>query len=117
MKYEYNGDGLRTKMIDGTGTTTYTYDILDRLVKTTNGHGNTTAYEYDLGSNQIKLTYPNNNLITRAYDSNGGLQSVTDWSGNTTSFAYDPNSNLRPRHFPKALASKTKAPTTRQIRR
>ncbi len=109
VKYEYNGDGLRTKMIDGTGTTTYTYDILDRLVKTTNGHGNTTAYEYDLGSNQIKLTYPNNNLITRAYDSDGRLQSVTDWSGNTTSFAYDPNSNLTTTTFPKGTGEQDKS--------
>jgi RHS repeat-associated protein len=108
VKYEYNGDGERTKTIDGTGTTTYTYDILDRLVKTTNGHGNIAAYEYDVDSNQIKLTYPNNNLITRAYDSAGRLQSVTDWAGNTTTFAYNPNSDLTTTTFPKGTGEQDK---------
>ncbi len=108
VKYEYNGDGERTKMIDGTGTTTYTYDIIDRLVKTTNGHGNIAAYEYDLNSNQIKLTYPNNNLITRTYDNAGRLQSVTDWSGNTTTFAYNPNSDLTTTTFPKGTGEQDK---------
>jgi RHS repeat-associated protein len=108
VKYEYNGDGVRTKMIDGTGTTTYTYDTLDRLVKTTNGHGNIAAYEYDLNSNQIKLTYPNNNLITRTYDNTGRLQSVTDWSGNTTTFTYNPNSDLTTTTFPKGTGEQDK---------
>ncbi len=108
VKYEYNGDGERTKMIDGTGATTYTYDILDRLVKTVNGHGNIAAYEYDLNSNQIKLTYPNNNLITRTYDNAGRLQSVSDWSGNTTTFAYNPNSDLTTTTFPKGTGQQDK---------
>ncbi|HTU80074.1 MAG TPA: DUF6531 domain-containing protein, partial [Solirubrobacteraceae bacterium] len=34
VKYEYNGDGDRTKMIDGSGESTYTYDQLDRLEET-----------------------------------------------------------------------------------
>jgi RHS repeat-associated protein len=108
VKYEYNGDGERTKMTDGTGTTTYIYDILDRLVKSTNGHGNIAAYEYDLNSNQIKLTYPNNNLVTRTYDNAGRLQSVSDWSGNTTTFAYNPNSDLTTTTFPKGTGEQDK---------
>jgi hypothetical protein len=31
VTYEYNKDSDRTKMTDGTGTITYTFDQLDRL--------------------------------------------------------------------------------------
>ena len=108
VKYECDADGNRTKMIDGTGTTTYVYDLLGRLVQSTNGHGDTVGYEYDLASEQTKLTYPGGNMLTRAYDSLGRMQSVTDWAKNTTTFGYDPNSNLKTTTFPKATGDQDK---------
>jgi RHS repeat-associated protein len=108
VKYEYDADGNRVKMTDGTGTTTYTYDLLDRPVQSTNGHGDKTGWEYDLAGQQTKLTYPNGNLITRAYDKAGRLQSVTDASKNTTTFVYDPNSNLTTVVFPKGTNEQDK---------
>ncbi len=108
VKYEYDADGNRTKMIDGTGTTTYVYDVLDRLVSSTDGHGEGVAYEYDLAGNQTKLTYPSGNLLTRAYDNAGRLQSVTDWLKNTTTFAYNANSDLITTTLPKATGVQDK---------
>ncbi len=78
VKYEYDADGNRIEMADGTGTTTYTYDTLDRPVHNTDGHGNKTGWEYDLAGQQTKLTYPNGTQVTRTYDNTGRLQSVTD---------------------------------------
>jgi RHS repeat-associated protein len=104
VKYEYNGDGERTKMIDGTGTTTYEYDQLDRLTATKDGHGDTTGYEYDLANEQTKLTYPNGKVIEREYDKAGRLKSTTDWSKNTTKFAYDADSDLTATTFPSATS-------------
>ena len=100
VKYEYDADGNRTKIIDGTGETTYTYDQLDRLVKTKDGHGDTTAYEYDLANEQTKITYPNGKTVSRAYDNAGRLHSVTDWLANTTTFSYNPDSDLTTTTFP-----------------
>jgi RHS repeat-associated protein len=108
VKYEYDADGNRVGMTDGTGKSTYTYDILDRLVQSTDGNGDTVGYEYDLTGRQTKLTYPGGNMLTRAYDSDGRLQSVTDWLKNTTAFAYDPNSNLVKTTFPKATGGQDK---------
>jgi RHS repeat-associated protein len=102
VKYEYNGDGLRTQMTDGTGTTTYKYDPLDRLVSTTDGHSDTVGYEYNAANEQTKITYPNGKAITREYDNAGRLKAVTDWQGNTTSFAYDADSDLTATIFPSA---------------
>jgi RHS repeat-associated protein len=108
VKYEYDADGNRIKMTDGTGKTSYTYDQLDRLTASTDGHGDSTGYAYDLASNQTKLTYPSGSLVTRAYDNAGRLQSVTDPSKNTTTFAYNPNSDLITTRFPKGTGEQDK---------
>ncbi len=46
VKYEYDADGDRTSMVDGTGTASYTYDQLDRLTESKDGHGDKASYEY-----------------------------------------------------------------------
>ena len=66
-------------MTDGTGTTTYDYDQLDRLIESKDGHGDTTGYEYNLANEQTKITYPNGKAVERAYDKAGRLEEVTDW--------------------------------------
>ncbi len=101
VEYEYDADGNRIKMVDGTGTSTYHYDELNRLTEATNGHGDSTAYEYDLAGNQTKITYPSGKSVERSFDADRRLQSVKDWLGNTTSFAYDPDSNLTSITFPE----------------
>ena len=88
-------------MTDGTGTTSYTYDELDRLTKTEDGYGNKISYEYNLDNEQTKITYPNNKSITRSYDNDGRLQKVTDWSSRATTFAYDPDSDLKTTTYPE----------------
>ncbi|HTU79114.1 MAG TPA: RHS repeat-associated core domain-containing protein, partial [Solirubrobacteraceae bacterium] len=100
VKYEYNGDGDRTKMIDGSGESTYTYDQLDRLEETKDGHGETIKYEYNLDNQPTTITYPNGKAVSRTYDEDDRLETVKDWLENTTSFAYDPDSNLEKITYP-----------------
>jgi YD repeat-containing protein len=102
IRYEYNKDGDRTKMTDGTGTTTYTYDQLDRMAESENGHKEIVKYEYNLGNEQTKITYPNTKAIERAYDKDARLEKVTDWSSNVTKFTYNPDSELATIAFPGA---------------
>jgi RHS repeat-associated protein len=102
IKYEYNKDGDRTKMTDGTGTTTNTYDQLDRMTESENGHKEISKYEYNLGNQQTKITYPNGKAVERAYDKDGRLEKITDWSSNITKFAYNPDSELATIAFPTA---------------
>jgi RHS repeat-associated protein len=105
VKYEYDKDGERTVATDGTGTSKYTYDQLDRLTETENGHKEKVSYEYDLANEQTKITYPNSKALTRAYDKDGRLEKVTDWLEHTTQFAYDPDSNLATTTFPTGTSS------------
>jgi RHS repeat-associated protein len=100
VKYEYDKDGDRTAITDGTGTTTYTYDQLDRLTETENGHKEKAKYEYNLANEQTKITYPNGKAVTRAYDKDGRLEKVTDWLEHTTKFSYDRDSDLISTTFP-----------------
>jgi RHS repeat-associated protein len=108
VKYEYNKDGDRTKMTDGTGTTKYEYDQLDRLTESENGHKEVSKYEYNLGNKQTKITYPNSKAVTRGYDKDERLEKVTDWLEHTTKFAYDPDSDLTTTSFPSETKDEDK---------
>jgi RHS repeat-associated protein len=107
-KYEYDKDGDRTAMTDGTGTSKYTYDQLDRLTETETGHKDKTKYEYDLANEKTKITYPNAKSVTRAFDKDGRLEKVTDWSSNVTKFTYDPDSDQATTVFPTATTNEDK---------
>jgi RHS repeat-associated protein len=104
VKYGYNADGDRTTMEDGTGTTGYEYDQLDRLTKTKDGHGNTVSYEYDLANEQTKITYPNGKVVEREYDKAGRLKNTTDSSKNVIKFSYDADSDLTATVFPSGTS-------------
>ncbi|HSZ13812.1 MAG TPA: RHS repeat-associated core domain-containing protein [Solirubrobacteraceae bacterium] len=100
VTYEYNADGLRTKMKDGTGTSIYTYDQLDRLTEAENGNKEIVKYEYDLANHQTKITYPSGKAVTRAFDKDGRLEKVTDWLSHATTFAYDQDSDPKATVYP-----------------
>jgi len=105
VSFQYDADGQRKQMVDGTGTTTYNFDSLHRLTQNTNGAGAQVGYAYDLVGNITKLTYPGGNFVTRAYDAAGRLASVTDWMNNTSKFAYDSNGNIVTQSYPNGVVA------------
>jgi RHS repeat-associated protein len=108
VKYEYDKDGDRIKMVDGTGTTKYTYDVLDRLTETENGNKEKVKYEYNLANEPTKITYPNAKAVERAYDKDGRLEKVTDWNKKETKLSYDPDSDLITTTFPSETKDEDK---------
>jgi len=102
---EYDADGNRTELYDGTGFSTYAYDSLNRMTSTTDGNGSTVSYEYDLAGHVVGVTYPNDKKVARAYDPAGNLTSVEDWLGHTTKFAYSADSNLEKELYPNGVVS------------
>ena len=108
VEYEYNKDGDVTVMKDGSGTTKYSYDQLDRTTETENGHGEVIKHEYNLGNELTKITYPNGKAVTRTYDNDGRLEKVTDWLEHTTKFSYDPDSDLATTAFPTGTEDEDK---------
>ncbi|HWY17350.1 MAG TPA: RHS repeat-associated core domain-containing protein [Solirubrobacteraceae bacterium] len=108
VKYEYDADGDRTKMVDGTGTTKYTYDQLDRLAESENGHKEVVKYEYNLANQQTKITYPSTKSVTRVFDKAGRLEKITDWLSNITKFNYNADSNQTATVFPTGTSNEDK---------
>src|SRR3990172_8180834 len=77
-------------MVDGTGTTTYTPDALNRLASVTFPGSRTVAYGYDALGNRTSITYPGgSDEVAYAYDEAHNLVSVTDWNDAETVYAYD----------------------------
>jgi YD repeat-containing protein len=98
---KYDGNGHRKSMTDGTGTSTWTYDSLNRLTSSQDGAGYQVTYGYDLKSQLTSITYPGQSSgVIRTYDDAGRLSTVKDWLKNTTGFGYDADSNLTAETFP-----------------
>ncbi len=72
-----------------TYTTTYEYDVLNNLKKTTDNSGNQTTITYDSLSRKTAMTDPDMGTWSYAYDLNDNLTSQTDAKSQTISFTYD----------------------------
>lgn len=95
VTFAYDANGTRTKMVDGTGTTTYTYDAFNEMTGETNGASKAIAYAYDADGNTTGITYPAaTKAVTRAFNNEGRLTGVTDPMGQTTTFTYDADGDL-----------------------
>jgi RHS repeat-associated protein len=105
VTYKYDKDGNVTEMTDGTGTTTKTYDQLDRLTEVKNGKSEVAKYKYDIGNQQTELTYPNGETVKRAFDKAGRLEKVTDWLGKETTFTYNRDSQVKATTFPATTSN------------
>jgi RHS repeat-associated protein len=105
LGFTYTADGLRSSMSDATGTSQYTYDSLNRLMKVVNGANQETDYGYDSASNLTTLTYPaigsgSTVQVQRTYDAVNRMTDVIDWNGNDTHFTYDADGNLSGQTYP-----------------
>jgi RHS repeat-associated protein len=107
VSYTYNTRGLRASMSDGTGTTTYGYDSLDRLRVIRQGNGGAVDYGYDLANNLTSIQYPASGdgyrrVITRTFDIANRMETLNgpDHGGPNTgsrllaTFGYDGDDNL-----------------------
>jgi RHS repeat-associated protein len=92
-------------MTDGTGTTSYSYDALNRLTSQTNGAGQSVAYGYDLKGDPTSITYPNGKTVSRSYDAAGRLTRITDWLGHSTTFTPDADSNTAGVAYPNGITA------------
>jgi RHS repeat-associated protein len=96
----YDGNGHRLTMTDGTGASSWGWDSLNRIVSYQNGNGAQVKWAYNLRNLVTTVTYPGSLNVTRGYDSAGRWTSVQDWNNSTTTFGYDADSNLTTETFP-----------------
>jgi len=98
----YDADGQRLSMTDGTGTSTWGWDSLHRMVSYQNGNGAQVQWVYNLRNLATTIIYPGPLNVVPGYDNAGRWTSVQDWNSNTTTFGYDADSNLTTETFPAA---------------
>ncbi len=108
----------KTRALDGT-TISYTRDFRGNPLTMTDEGGHTTSYEYDLVGNLRKTTFPdgdalpdNNPFTTRTYDVLNRLASVTDENGHITRYAYDLQGNVTTTTFAYGTTEETSTTTT-----
>jgi RHS repeat-associated protein len=91
VSYAYDANGNRTSMVDGTGTSGYTYNTFDELTSLTNGGGQAVSYTYNDNGQTTGVTYPlgagaswaATPTVSFTYDDAGLLTAVTDFNGDT----------------------------------
>ena len=95
VDYVYDLAGKIQQVSDPTGTYSFAYDNLGRLIGTTTtysflpGHNFQNAYTYDAASNRQSLTAPDNSITTYGYDTLNRLNGMANsWAG-SFGFSYD----------------------------
>ncbi len=99
--YAYDPVGRRISLVDGTGTSTWTYDTFGEVVAQKQGSGAVVGYGYDENGDRTSVTYPGRSTpLTRTFDDASRLATVTDWNGNKTAFGYNADSHLLTTSYP-----------------
>ena len=104
-QYVYGWNGLLASVREyyKTGaynTTSYQYDLTGNLVKETDANGKVTTYQYDDLNRLTKTTYPDTTYGTKTYDNDGNLKSLTDPKGDKIAYSYDALNRLTTITYP-----------------
>lgn len=98
VQFAYSPTGQRTQMVDASGTTSYAYDIRDRLVTKATPQG-TLAYTWNPvgGLTTIQSSNAGGTSVSYDYDELNRLTTVTDhrFSAVPTTYTYDDVGNLK----------------------
>ncbi len=104
--FTYTPTGARATMVDGTGTSTYTYDLRDRMTAKQTPQG-TLSYTYDPASNVLTLRSSNTSGASAnyAYDAANRLTTVTENgpTAGTTTYVLDVTDNVTSRTTPNGV--------------
>lgn len=95
VQFDYDVRDNLSQMVDSAGTTTNSYDALNRLTGHTDPNGHSVGYQYDAVGNLAQLTYPGGKKVSYSYDTLNRLASVSiDWLSSTMSYEYDAANRL-----------------------
>ena len=88
VTYSYDPAGNLLSMVDGLGTTTYAYDVLNRLTQRTR-NGRTVGYELQFQNDQVtQIGYWGRGNVQYSYDDASRATSMTPWGAAPTSYSY-----------------------------
>jgi len=100
----YTPTGKPATATDANGnTTSFSYDLLDRVSSVKDAMSRVTSYGYDALGRQISVANPaiqSSPLLQKAYTLDGLVASLTDANSHTTNFAYDGFDRLATSTYP-----------------
>ncbi|HEY1172625.1 MAG TPA: putative Ig domain-containing protein, partial [Verrucomicrobiae bacterium] len=104
VQYGYTVTGARQSMTDALGTTTYGYDLRDRLLQKAAPHG-TLNYTYDLNGNlrTMQSARVNGVDVEYEYDLLNRMNAVVDQHTGRTTYTFDPVGNLQGFTYPNGI--------------
>ena len=105
VTFTYNALGQPLTMVDGVGSTSWTYDSLNRVTSVNDPFGDTVGYDYDAVGNRSGLTYPDGKHVSYAFDPANQLTAVSDWDGRQTQYVYNAAGRILSRTLPNNLVS------------
>jgi RHS repeat-associated protein len=86
--YDYDPSGNRVEMINASGTTTYSYDDLNRLTSLTNGKGSVFEFDYDNVNRLTQITRPGS-ITQFAFDNSNFLENIIHTKRSDSSNIWD----------------------------
>jgi len=89
-------------MTDGTGTTTWGYDALNRQASKTSPQAGNFTYTYDAASN-LKTLVGAAGTTSYGYNTLNELNSLTDFDSTQTTFGYDANHHRTTTSYPNGV--------------
>jgi RHS repeat-associated protein len=87
--YSRDLNGNIVKIVSPIGSTILVYDLLNRVVKSTDPTGGITWFEYNTADQVTKVTDPRGKITTYVYDGFGQLWQQASPDSGTTSFSYN----------------------------
>jgi RHS repeat-associated protein len=118
IKYTYNANGALEKMIDPTGTTTYTLNALGRITEEALPGAVSNAYSYDAAANLVSFTdaggtthyaYNGLNELESMYEPGG---TCTGTPAKCTTFTYDDDGSLTKTTYASGASMRYKLAST-----
>ncbi len=85
--------------------TSYLYNLAGPLYSVTDANSQTTSYKYNGLNRVIKTTYPDSTTLVQNYDAAGNLINETDPNGNTVKYSYDALNRLTTTTFPNSTST------------
>ena len=101
-EYAKTDDDTATYIGDGVKTTSFTYDIFGNKTSETDDNGYTTTFEYNALDKLLKTTFADNSSKTATYSPSGLLLMEKDETGATTKYEYDLSGRLIKKTYPVA---------------
>ena len=106
VTFTYDAVGNRTVMTDTVGTTTWTYDALNRPLSITDPFTGTVGYDYDPVGNRTQLTYPDSKVVTYTYDAANRLEEINaSFITAPVTYTYDAANRLTNMALPNGITS------------